>query len=296
MRYIRFFAFLLSLAVLLALVECVLRAVGAPISLRDSRGVGQVLMLTISLLWLMAFVEFVAHISSIRFLMHYVRHWRRALAGFLTVFLVVILLSAVIFGVFVWFGWATWSQEHWAALDLLVIAIVIKSLFVALTLATTEELIFRASFLRYLRYSLRPGPTIAAIVVSSVVFSVSHLIALREAHDGVLPLLTGLFLLGILLGTTYVVTGSIACSIGLHLGLLGFKVILHKSDIGSFGGDVRTGPDFYLMMILLTAIVVLMRRQLWARFSIEPAALLDSDIHQKRISSFEPGGAPNAWG
>ncbi len=291
MRYIRFFVFLVTLALLLVAVEGALRLVGAPISMRDSRGVGQVLMLTLAFLWILGFIRYVAHIGSIDFLLHYVKHWRRALSGFLAMAGTTLGLAAAVFGLFVALGWAIWSAEHWAALDMRILAKTVGALLAALVLATTEELIFRATFLRYLRDSLSPGPTIAAILASSAVFSVSHLIALREAGAPFLPLLTGLFLLGVLLATTYVVTGSIACSIGLHFGLLGFKVILRETDIGSFGGDVRAGPDFFVMMALLTIIVVLYRKRLWARFSIEPAALLDDDIKAKRISSFEPGKA-----
>lgn len=296
MRYFRFFVFLVSLVALLFAVEGVLRLLGAPFSLRDTRGVGQVMTITLSFLWIIAFIEFVVKLSPVKFLVYYVQHWRRALAGMRFMLLTTLTVATGLFAIFLMLGWADWSSEHWAALNFVIIAITIKSLFEALVLATTEELIFRAAFLRYLRDSLRPGPTIAAILVSSAVFSLSHLIALREPDTAFLPLLAGLFLFGVMLSTTYVVTGSIACSIGLHFGLLGFKVILRETDIGSFGGDVRTGVDFFVMMVLLTVIVVLGRKRLWARFSVEPAALLDEDIKQQRISSFEPGRAPPVWG
>jgi len=37
---------------------------------------------------------------------------------------------------------------------------------------------------------------------------------------------------------------------------------------------------------LLTLLVIALRRQLWARFAVEPAALLDEDVRAGRISSF----------
>lgn len=286
MRYLILAAFVIGLAALLIAIETILRLSGAAISLTDTRGVGQVTLLAVSLGMLVVFVHFVIGVNPFQFLWHYMRRWRRAAAGFLVMALSILLLSAALFAIFLALGWATWSWPHWQALDAAIVAATLSALLVAVLLATVEELIFRATVLRYLRRRLDLDVTVTAIVVSAALFAVSHLIAFRDDPGDIVPLMVGLFLLGVVLATTYVVTGSLTCAIGVHFGLLGFKIILRKTQIGTFGGDVRTGADFYLLMICLTVGLVLLRRQLWQRFAIEPAALLEEDLRLKRISSF----------
>lgn len=286
MRYVRLALFIVALCVFLLALEAALTLAGAPISLRDTRGAGQMGLLAITVAAIMLFVRYVGGINPFLFVWHYAANWRRALAGFATMALAAMLLAAVLTAVFIRLGWATWSPEHWAALGPKILAITLANLLAAIVLALTEELIFRGALMRYLRSDLTPANTVAAVLASALLFAVPHLIAFQKGADAVMPLMVGLFLLGVLLATTYVVTGSIACAIGLHFGLLGFKVILRETDIATFNGDVRTGPDFFVMMVVLTLLVVLLRRRLWARFAVEPAALLDEDVRAGRISSF----------
>ncbi len=286
MRYLILAAFVIGLAALLVGIETVMRLSGTAVSLTDTRGIGQVTLLAVSLGTLLVFVHFVIGVNPFQFLWHYVGRWRRALAGFAFMALSLLLLSATLFVVFIAFGWAKWSSQHWQALDAAIVSATLAALLVALLLATVEELIFRATVLRYLRHGLGLEVTITAIVASAALFAVSHLIAFRDDPGEIVPLMVGLFLLGVVLATTYVVTGSLTCAIGVHFGLLGFKIILRKTQLGTFGGDVRTGVDFYLLMICLVVALVLFRKQLWQRFAIEPAALLAEDLRLKRISSF----------
>jgi membrane protease YdiL (CAAX protease family) len=286
MRYLLLLAYVVVLAIVLVGLESILRVSGAPVSLTDSRGIGEVSLLVIVLGSLLVFVQYAAGVNPVSFFRHYAARWRRALAGWATMAAFTMLLASLLLAVFISLGRATWSAEHWDALGLRVLGLTLANLAAALVLATTEELIFRASLLRYLRSSLSAQTTLVAILVSSAIFAVSHLVAFKDDPSGILSLMVGLFLLGTLLATTYVVTGSIACSIGVHFGLLGFKVILRETHIAAFQGDVRTGLDFYILMVSLILLVLVLRKWLWARFAIEPAALLEEDLRAKRISSF----------
>jgi hypothetical protein len=91
-----------------------------------------------------------------------------------------------------------------------------------------------------------------------------------------LPLLFGLFLFGFLMGTVYLATGSLSCSIGLHAGLLGFKVFLRRTELLiqheswlTGGADLRTGPAMWILLLLAALIVFLCRNWLWPRLWIE---------------------------
>jgi len=181
----------------------------------------------------------------------------------------------------------------------------VSALLVVLVLATVEELIFRAFFLRYLRHNDTFRVTVAAIIGSSVIFSLSHLIALSGSwHDPAkIPLLFGLFIIGALAGTTYVVTGSIACSIGIHCGLLGFKVFFRRTDLATLspdgswwlGGtsDLRIGPLSWFILLSMTAVIVLCRRWLWERLWVENAMCLD---HETTTADQESAIASSALG
>jgi hypothetical protein len=84
-----------------------------------------------------------------------------------------------------------------------------------------------------------------------------------------------------------VVTGSIACSIGIHCGLLGFKVFFRRTDLATLspdgswwlGGtsDLRIGPLSWFILLSLTAAIVLCRRWLWERLWVESAVCPDRE-------------------
>jgi membrane protease YdiL (CAAX protease family) len=142
--------------------------------------------------------------------------------------------------------------------------------------------------LRYLRWNDSLTVTLSAIVGSAAIFSLLHVIALqsavREPNYG--PLLFGLFLFGLLLGAVYVATGSLACSIGMHAGLLGFKVFQRKTELIVYrqdwffgvrnnGYDLREGPAIWLSLFLFACLFLLLRHWLFPRFWIEPAFAAD---------------------
>jgi membrane protease YdiL (CAAX protease family) len=206
----------------------------------------------------------------------------RALAGFAAMWIQAVVLMVLAYAFLGWLGFVSWSPEAIAALSVGLFGKTLVALIVVVILAVTEELIFRGFVLRHLRYSVTPAVTIAALIASSALFSVSHLISYKDAWTvgEVGSLLFGLFLLGGLFAITYVATGSLACSIGVHAGLLGFKVFLRRTDLLLYqpdvwwlgeSNDLRLAPISWLLMILIAALTWATRRDLRHRFGIEPA-------------------------
>lgn len=285
MRYFRITLFIMFLAAAALVVEAMLRFFHSSYSLADSRGPGEWSFIGLALLGVLVFSWYVARIDSLQFVARYAMQWRRTLKGFLLMFAATMLFAVVGYLVLAAFGYVQWSQAAWQDLRGDVVERSAIALLIVLVLATVEETIFRAFVLRYLRHNDTVLVTVAAVIVSSAIFSVSHLVALIDVWHRISmpPLLTGLFLIGLLLGTTYVVTGSLACSIGVHCGLLGFKVILIRTDVVSLvpdwlvDDDIRRAPLAWLVFLLVTLAMILWRRRLHQAFWIETAVCPDGD-------------------
>lgn len=291
MRYRNMLLFLLGLGVVAVAVEAILHALHAPFSLTDRKGPGQIILFAIGIIPSLWFSRAVAGVSFIDFVRGYRRDWRRMARGFLSMFLLAAGAMLVVYIFLTAIGTTRWSQTAWNDLTPEIWGRTAIALLVVLVLATTEEMIFRAFILRYFRWSSAPSVTIAAIIASALIFSLSHLIALQQSsRDDFAPLLFGLFLLGALLGTVYVVTGSIACSIGIHAGLLGFKVFLRRTELidyapgGLTGGssDLRTGPGIWLVMVLTIIAFIYWRKWLRQKFWIE-AVVFDERATDNRL-------------
>jgi membrane protease YdiL (CAAX protease family) len=287
LRYFKITLFILFLCMVAWVVEAVLRHVHSNHSLTDSSGPGQVAVFAIVLPAVLLFSWYVARIDTLQFLARYVVQWRRTLKGFLLIFGATILVCVVGYLLLAAFGNVRWSHAAWQNLRGDIVERMAVALLIVLLLATVEEMIFRAFVLRYLRYNDTVWVTVSAVVFSSFIFSVSHLLALIGVWDLVskVPMLIGLFTIGLLLGTTYVSTGSLACSIGLHCGLIGFKVTLIKTNlldlvpnwlVGGYG-DIRLAPIAWLLFLLMTLTVVLLRRRLHEAFWVETAVCPDGD-------------------
>jgi membrane protease YdiL (CAAX protease family) len=285
LRYFQTTLFILFLGVAALVVEAMLRLFHSSYSLTDSRGPGEWSFLAIALAAMLLFTWYVARIDSLQFIARYMMQWRRTLKGFLLMFCATMLLAAAGYLVLAAFGYVQWSQAEWENLRVGVVEKIAIALLIVLVLAMVEETIFRAFVLRYLRYNDSLWVTVSAVVVSSAIFSVSHLVALIDVWHLIskAALLTGLFTIGLLLGTVYVVTGSLACSIGVHCGLLGFKVILIRTHVVSLvpdwlvADDIRRAPLAWLAFLLSTLAVILWRRRLHAAFSVETAVCPDGD-------------------
>ena len=266
-------------------IEAVLRLSRSSYSLGDSRGPGEWAFIAIALAAVLLFSRYVARVDSLQFVARYVMLWRRTLKGFLLTFGATMLFAAAGYLALAALGYVQWSQAAWENLRSDIVEKSAIALLIVLVLASVEETIFRAFLLRYLRYDDSFWVTFGAVVVSSAIFSVSHLVALSHVWHliGMASLLTGLFLIGLLLGTVYVATGSLACSIGVHCGLLGFKVILIRTDVINLvpdwlvNDDIRRSPLAWLVFFAATLAIVLCRRRLHEAFRVETAVCPDGD-------------------
>lgn len=288
MRYRNLLFLLLGIGVVAGLVELAFRSLLPQYSITQRSGPGQIALYLIGFASILWFTQYVARISPIAFLTGYLRDWRRLLFGFAVMFAVAFGAMIVMHLVMGAIGSANINWKNWSEMTPKVLERTAVGLLVVVVLATAEELIFRGFVLRYLRWNDSLTVTLSAIVGSAAIFSLLHVIALqsavREPNYG--PLLFGLFLFGLLLGAVYVATGSLACSIGMHAGLLGFKVFQRKTELIVYrqdwffgvrnnGYDLREGPAIWLSLFLFACLFLLLRHWLFPRFWIEPAFAAD---------------------
>ncbi|MGE0280098.1 MAG: CPBP family glutamic-type intramembrane protease [Rhizobiaceae bacterium] len=290
-RYRNIFFLLLGIGLAAGAAELVFHVFLPQYSITQRSGPGQIALYGIGLVAIFWFTVSVARINPAAFSIGYLRDWRRLIAGFAVMFVVAMLAMLMMHLIMGQVGTARFSADAWQAMTLKVWERTAVALLVVVVLAATEEAIFRGFLLRYLRWNDSLAVTVAAVVVSSVIFSLLHVIALQSAirQPDYVPLLFGLFLFGLLLGTVYVTTGSLACSIGMHAGLLGFKVIQRKTGliiyspdwlfgIRNNGYDLRSGPGIWLALVVAVFIFVLARHWLSRRFWIETAIVDPPDL------------------
>jgi membrane protease YdiL (CAAX protease family) len=171
----------------------------------------------------------------------------RAIRGFV----VAMLAIAILFGLALAVGGAGVGNHRAAA------ALIPKYFLSAIVIAFIEEAFFRAFLLGGMRNDF--GDQIA-LIASAAIYAVAHLVrsparfyttgyqpaaglvTLAHSIDQftnpavAIPTLIGLFVLGIVLGQAYILTGSVYFSIGLHCGfVLGAKmwpkIILNRAAI-----------------------------------------------------------------
>ena len=279
-RYLSILVLIALIFIACMIVETAFRWSGSGLSLTDTKGAGQVALFLVIIPFLLGFALKRGG-GPATFLKPYAANLKRALAGFATMWLFAVAVMIATYAALGALGYVGWSSEAWAAFSGRLLYKTVVALLVVVVLAVTEEMIFRGFLLRHLRFNDKASTTILALVVGSLIFSVSHLIS----HDGAWTAadlssrILGLFLLGGLFAVTYVATGSIACSIGMHSGLLGFKVFLRRTDLLTYhpdawwlgtSSDLRLAPGTWFLMILVAAIVWSIRHWLRRRFYIEP--------------------------
>ena len=292
-RYRNLAFLILNIGLAAGLAEMAFRTFLPQYSITQRSGLGQITLYLIGLGSILWFTRWFAGINPLLFLIGYLRDWRRLLFGFATMFLLA--FAAMIFMHLVmslagsagidWRNWEAMTPNIWGrtALGLLVVVI----------LASAEEAIFRGFVLRYLRWNDTLAVTLGAIVASAAIFSLLHVIALQSAvrEPNYVPLLFGLFLFGLLLGAVYVATGSLACSIGMHAGLLGFKVFQRKTGLIAYqpdwffgvrnnGYDLREGPAIWISLFVAACLFLLFQHWLSRRFRIETAFAADPNAGQ----------------
>jgi membrane protease YdiL (CAAX protease family) len=175
---------------------------------------------------------------------------RRSIRYAVRGFIVAMIAIAILLGLAIAFGGRT--ADIGAA-----IALVPKYLLAAIAIAFIEEAFFRAFLLGGMRGDFSDR---VALIASATIYALAHLVrsparfyvtgyqptaglvTLAHSIDQfkdpaiAIPTLIGLFLLGIVLGEAYILTGSVYFSIGLHCGfVLGAKmwpkIILNRAAI-----------------------------------------------------------------
>jgi len=275
---------ILSFVAVFAIVQAVLKGIDSPYLLTQRNGPGQVTLYALGLCAILWFCQRVAGVNPFHFFIGYLRDWRRALRGFLFCWLIATSAMLIVHFVMIANGSASISWDDVANFGFKGFRTTVSAMLAMLVLVLAEELIFRSFVLRYLRGSPARAVTIIAILVASAIFSLSHTVSLgaRLGSSDLLDLLFGLFMLGVLFSTVYVTTGSLTCAMGIHAGVLGFKVFLRKTHFIQYndnalmgGSDLRTGPVLWLIMLAFIAAFVLARHWLYRRYWIEPAYAAD---------------------
>jgi membrane protease YdiL (CAAX protease family) len=153
-------------------------------------------------------------------------------------------LAAAVAIIIVLLALAAWTTQRPLMVGGLVMR-ALRYLAAALLIGVFEEAFFRAVLLAGLR---REFGVRIALIVSSIIYALAHLVRApqhyyltgfhpaagfgnlaaslsRVAHpDGLIPMVFGLFLLGLVLGEAFILTGRVYLSIGLHTGfILGAK-------------------------------------------------------------------------
>ena len=276
MRYLFLLIFIATAWIIGTALERLLQASGSGVSLTDPRGAGQILLFTFVIIAIILFQHFVARARFSDYFGAYARQWRRALVGLATMFLIAVAVFVSGYLGLALAGRLEWSVHDGVDWSVRVVLGTLVALLVVFVLATTEELIFRGFVLRYLRWSEALPVTIAAIIVSAIIFSLAHTIA-RTTEPITIQLLIGLFMLGLLLASVYIATGSIACSIGIHAGLLGCKVVARKLRLFEVATDtwwladkdLRTSPLVWLLFAVMSLAALYGSRHR-RRLAIEP--------------------------
>ena len=267
------------------IAQTILNAAGIPLDLMAASGAGQIVNYLIVLICAYLFATRVWRQSVTGYFRVYFQNWRKALGGF-AVCAGLALGVGLLWYMFVFAaGGARWSSAAWAQTDARVPLKLLLPDLIAIVLATTEELLFRALAFRYLLTSNTRWAVFRAMIVSAIVFALAHRFddPLSWFELRFAGLFIGLTVLGCLLAFIYYLTNSLACAIGAHTGLI-WIALAKKTQIiqvASSGWDIsnsfdpRTGPSAWLLFILLAVLFWSLRRWLRTSYAIEnldPAA------------------------
>ena len=123
-------------------------------------------------------------------------------------------------------GYAYYNP-NWGKFNIELILKLLWGFFVVFMLAWTEETIFRGISYQYIAQQFSK---ITSIFIASLIFMLAH-----DLYNP-LNLITknwklglGLFLLGFLLNTIFVITGKLYAGMGIHAGLVFVKVVLRRA-------------------------------------------------------------------
>ncbi len=178
---------------------------------------------------------------------HVARYWtkrKRALMGFAaTSAMTMLVASGLALLMLILLGTPIWSPIVLQSMSLRRVTIFDPSWIGAMLVAIVEEVTFRGIIFNYLQLGTGPWKVPQAVVGSALIFALAHRIRgplyLFSIQD--IPMLVGLTLLGVLLAVAYAVSGSLACAIGIHTGLLWVNILGGRTHLA--GWLVRGSMD-----------------------------------------------------
>ena len=136
------------------------------------------------------------------------------------------ILHTLLLAFFYNLGYAYYNP-NWGVFNIQLILKLIWGFFVVFMLAWTEETIFRGISYQYIA---QQSSKITSVFITSLIFMFAH-----DLYNP-LNLITknwklglGLFLLGFLLNTIFVITGKLYAGMGVHAGLVFVKVVLRRA-------------------------------------------------------------------
>ena len=199
---------------------------------------------------------------------HVARYWterKRVLMGFaVTSAMTMLAASALALLMLILLGTPIWSAAVLHSFSLRRVTISDPSWIGAILVATVEEVTFRGIIFNYLRLGTGPWKMLQALAGSALIFALAHRVRgplyLFSLED--VPLLVGLTLLGVLLAVAYAVSGSLACAIGIHTGLLWVHLLGGRTHLAGWlrvsrwarrsSMDLRTQPWVWALLDGLT--------------------------------------------
>ena len=197
-------------------------------NLMASRGIGKVAFISMVIFQLILFLiiqplPFLEKCldSSLLFLKK--TTWIKTFFFYFSIFFV---LHALLLVFFYNLGYAYYNP-NWGKFNIELILKLLWGFFVVFMLAWTEETIFRGISYQYIAQQFSK---ITSIFIASLIFMLAH-----DLYNP-LNLITknwklglGLFLLGFLLNTIFVITGKLYAGMGIHAGLVFVKVVLRRA-------------------------------------------------------------------
>ena len=279
--------------------------VGISVDLYAASGGGQVLYYIIVLSCAALFTVIVWRQSIVDFLLLYIRNWKSGLGGFFFCAGLAFIIG------FFWYlfalkiGGARWSSSAWDQIDAHELSKSLVLCFAATGVAITEEILFRSLAFKYLLTSTNEWVVARAILISAVLFALSH-----QYYDlsgwfrlDMVGLLIGLTLLGCLLALVYYLTDLLACAIGSHTGLIWLAVAkktqiiqVAPSDWGiSSSFDPRTEPAAWFLFVILLLSFWGIRRWIKPTFEIEDLGAIANGVPSTRFQGNEPNGGVVRW-
>lgn len=281
-RFVQLVCLAAGIHLVARLVRSLVHAAGIRMEYAATDTPGQITLYVIALGAAFAFLALVWKASPAPALRRYWAWRSRVLAGFLVTAGLTFVTLLAEYGLLHWIGMAGPRAQGWARIGWPWAGRTLVSFGIIVVLAATEELIFRGFVFNYLRGGSRS--VVAPIAGSAFIFAAAHHFPDPEAwlSPQQWPLFTGLSLLGGVLALAYLVSGSLACAVGIHAALLTVEVlarfprtrIVFVSQSAWWMGidnDLRTAPLVWAQFVLLGLVIWWTRRPLRELAEVEPS-------------------------